>query len=198
MPASTRFQEELADCPVQQFSERCFRVVDLEDYVKEPTPSLLFDLGPKISKGGLRFSPPNDHRGLYVSATLATAGSEFAQGRKAWKGGDCGKHVSFDMSVKLTSVLDLTLASIRSALKTSKAEIMSQWKEFSTLNHGAWPPTWILGHHAYASGRFDGILFPSNRDPSGTCLLIFTERLVAGVTHVIIHRADGTHWEQLP
>jgi hypothetical protein len=127
MPAIPRFQTELATCPGRPFSDKCFRVVDLETFLKTKTPALLFDLGPKIGKGGQRFSPPGDHRGLYVSAQLATAGAEYADGLKNWKMGKCSKHITFDMLVRLSSALDLTDPKIRRALKSSKREIQSAW-----------------------------------------------------------------------
>lgn len=198
MPPVPRFEAELTACPVASFAGKCFRVVELEAFTKSSSPTLLFDLGPKIAKGGQRFSPPNDHRGLYVSTELITAGSEFAGGRAEWVAGDCAKHVTFDMEVALGSVLDLTSARIRRVLHTSKEEILSAWEGFAVLNGGRFPPTWTLGQSAFASGRFDGIHFPSNRNASGTCLLIFTERLVAGRTHVVINRQDGSLWERLP
>lgn len=198
MAAPPPFQAELAACSPLPFSSRCFRVVELESYVNAPTPSLLFDLGPKISKGGQRFSPPGDHRGLYVSTELITAGSEFASNKKAWRTGQCSKHAVFDIAVNLTSILDLTLSSVRRILKISKAQVLSPWNGFSTLHGGEWPVTWTLGHYAFASGRFDGILFPSNRDSTGACLLVFTERLVKGTTYVVINKTDGSEWESLP
>ncbi len=193
-----RFRSELAGCAALPYKRKCFRVVGLEAYSKKKDPELLFDLGPKISKGGQRFSPPDDHRGLYVSAELETAGSEFADGYDAWKRGECAKHVTFDMQVVLASVLDLTDPAIRRLLKTSKKEIQSAWEGYADLHGGVWPPTWSLGHETFASGRFDGILFPSTKFSRGTCLLVFTERLVRGKTGVVIHREDGSIWERLP
>jgi RES domain-containing protein len=198
MPAIPRFQAELATCPGRAFSGKCFRVVDLETFLKNETPTLLFDLGPKIGKGGQRFSPPGDHRGLYVSAQLATAGAEYTDGLKNWNQGKCRKHVTFDMLVRLSSVLDLTNPSIRRAIRSSKREIQSAWIGGASLNGGIQPPTWSLGHEAFASGRFDGILFPSIKHPKGTCLLIFTERLVLGIADVVIHKQNGSIWERLP
>lgn len=198
MPFSERFRTPLDTCFGRPFSGRCFRIVELESYISASTPALLFDLGPKIAKGGQRFSPSGDHRGLYVSTELVTAGAEFAGSRHAWQAGNCCKHVVFDMDVKLASVLDLTDAKIRRTLRTSRAEILSPWKGFSALRKGKWPATWTLGHHAFASGKFDGILFPSNRNSSGTCLLVFTERLIGNKAHVIIHKQDGNVWERLP
>jgi RES domain-containing protein len=198
MPARRRFQAELALIRGVPWSGKCFRVVELEAFLQAKMPSLLFDLGPKISRDGQRFSPPNKHRGLYTSTELVTAGSEFADEKAAWIAGDCAKHVTFDMDVKLASVLDLTAPTIRRALKTSKAEIQSAWLGYADLNGGTWPSTWDLGHAVFASEAYDGILFPSTNNSSGSCLLVFTERIVAGKTHVIIYRQDGSEWERLP
>jgi len=81
---------------------------------------------------------------------------------------------------------------------TSKREVQSPWEGYAALNGGFWPPTWTLGHEAFASARVDGILFPSTKNPAGICLLIFTGRLVADATHVTVHKQDGTVWERLP
>jgi RES domain-containing protein len=133
-----------------------------------------------------------------VSTGLVTAGSEYADGKAAWIAGDCAKHVTFDMDVKLASVLDLTDATVRRALKTSKAEIQSAWLGYADLNGGTWPPTWDLGHAVFDSGAYDGILFPSTKNSSGSCILVFTERMVAGKTDVVIYKQDGSEWERLP
>lgn len=198
MSDPSRFFQQLDECTGSPYESRCFRVVDLESYITKPTPTLLFDLGPKISKGGQRFSPSGDYRGLYVSAELFTAGAEFADGAEDWIRGNCTKHVVFDMEVRLSSVLDLTDVPIRRTLKTSKAIIQSAWESFVELNGGEWPPTWNLGQEVFESGRFDGILFPSTKKGTGTCVLIFTERLVKGTTGVSILKQDGSVWERLP
>lgn len=198
MTASERFHSELKDAPVIPFQGECFRVFELEAYLTEKDPRLLFDLGPKISRGGQRFSPPDDHCGLYVATKLVTAGSEFADGKSNWENGPQGCHVTIKISAKLKRVLDLRSAAVLRHLKTTSSEVKSAWEGFADLNGGQWPPTWNLGHEAFASGRFDGVLFPSVKDPTGTCLLIFTERLIAGETEVIIYRKNGTEWEKLP
>ena len=128
-------------CSSRSFSNVCFRVVELESYINAPTPSLLFDLGPKISRGGQRFSPPGDHCGLCVSTEPLTAGAEFAGNKKAWMAGRCPKHVVFDMSVELTAILDLTYLPVRRILKISQAQILTPWNGYSILNGGAWPVT---------------------------------------------------------
>lgn len=189
---------QLSECSGSQYISQCFRVVELESYLRSSTPTLLFDLGPKISKGGQRFSPPGDHRGLYVSAELPTAGAEFADGSENWSKGHCTNHIVFHMEVKLSSVLDLTDAATRRVLKISKTTVQSAWQGFVELNGGVFPPTWRLGQEVFASKRFDGILFPSTKRMNGTCVLIFTERLVKGSTGVTILKQDGSEWERLP
>jgi RES domain-containing protein len=198
MSDETRSYPQLDHLTGSSYESRCFRVVDLESYTGAKSPTLLFDLGPKISKGGQRFSPPDDHRGLYVSAELPTAGAEFADGSDHWTKGDCTNHVVFNMDVRLCSVLDLTDARVRRTLKISKATVQSAWEGFADLNEGEWPPTWNLGHEVFASRRFDGILFPSTKRSTGTCLLILTERLVKGTSGVTILKQNGSAWERLP
>lgn len=188
----------LLACMGRPFSGRCFRVVDLESYTSKSDPKLLFDLGPKIAGGGQRFSPPGEHRGLYVSTELPTAGAEFADGLDRWRNGDHAKHVAFDIDVQLNAVLDLTSVTVRRTLGISKKAVQSPWEGYAILNGGAWPTSWQLGHDVFTSGRFDGILYPSTKRTKGTCLLIFTERLKKGLTRVSILRDNGTVWEQLP
>lgn len=196
MPSSQRFQAELAAIRGRPFADRCFRVVALESFLSARNPILLFDLGPRIA--GQRFSPPDEHRGLYVSTGLETAGSEFAGGQSAWVRGDCTKHIVFDIEVNLNAMLDLPDAAIRKRLRTTKKEMKSAWLGYAEINDGAWPPTWLLGHAVFTDGRFDGLLYPSTKHPTGICLLVFTERLVPGKSHVIIYRNDRTVWERLP
>lgn len=198
MPPTRGYALALAACAGQAFSGRCFRVVGLESFTSKPDLKLLFDLGPKIAAGGQRFSPPGKHRGLYVSTELPTAGAEFADGLDRWRNGDHAKHVAFDMDVQLNTVLDLTSAAVRRTLEISKKAVQSPWEGYAILNGGAWPSTWQLGHDVFASGRFDGILYPSTKSTNGVCLLIFTERLQKGLTRVSILRDNGTLWEQLP
>lgn len=195
MPDASSYAAALERTSPVAYARKCFRVVELQTYQAAKNPELLFDLGPK--QYGQRFSPPGDHRGLYVSAGLQTAGAEFAGNLPAWLVGSCSKHVTFDMEVKLSAVLDLTSASIRRALKITKADVQSVWEGFIALND-VWPVTWMLGHDAFASKRFDGILYPSTKNRSGTCVLVFTERLIPGKSHVMIHKQDGSVWERLP
>jgi len=188
----------LEHCTGIPYECRCFRVVDLEAYTGVDTPTLLFDLGPKISKGGQRLSPSGDHRGLYVSAELQTAGAEYADGSDNWIKGRCGQYVVSNIDLRLSSMLDLTDKAVRRTLKISKATVQAPWTGFADLNGGEWPPTWKLGHEVFASGRFDGILFPSTKKNGGTCLLVFTEHLVKGETAVSILKAKGEIWGKLP
>lgn len=139
-----------------------------------------------------------NHRGLYVATDPSTAGAEFAGSLEDWQAGNCPHRAVFSMSVRLEQVLDLTCSRIRRILKTTPQELQSAWLGFSELNAGSYPPTWLLGQAAFESGRFDAIRFRSTKNKAGDCLLIFTERLVAGRTHVKILRSDGSTWETLP
>lgn len=189
------FQDALQRVKAARFTGTCFRVVALESYQKSPTPRLLYDQGPKSQ--GQRFSPPKDHSGLYVSTELETAGSEYAGSKRKWLRGDVPPSVTFPMEVKLKRILDLTSATVRQCLKITKAEVLSAWLGYE-LEHGKWPITWSLGSHAFKSGKFDAIRYPSVRNPGGSCLLIFTERLADLESEVTIFREDRTVWEKRP
>jgi RES domain-containing protein len=179
------------------FKSRCSRIVSLEKYHKAAKPTLLFDAGPKTSANGQRFSPPGHHRGLYVGLDLLTAGSEFADGVKNWNIGPNEAVVTLPIHADLKSVLDLTSVTTRRHLGITLREVKSSWLGYAKL-FGQWPVTWELGCDVFDSKRFDGILFPSTRNPGGKNLLVFTERLKAIQSSAIIYRDDDTVWERLP
>ena len=98
---------------------------------------------------------------------------------------------------KLRSVLDLTDETILKALKLKQAEVQMVWKQYFQLFNRQ-PLTWRLGSAIYASGRFDGIRFHSDKNPAGHCLLVFTERLKKGLSEIAVLADDGTIRERLP
>ena len=198
MPAKSRFHEALQTVPVRAFEETCHRIVSLSAYEAGRPQRLLYDLGPKLSASGQRFSPPGDHAGLYVAVERLTAGAEFAGSVTAWNQSGGGTSVVFKVDVKLERVLDLTDAGILKSLGVSAAKVQSAWEGYQAL-YGKEPFTWELGRAAFASGRFDGILFPSMKNPpNGKCLLVFTERLSKGSTEVVLFSDDGKVREQIP
>jgi RES domain-containing protein len=198
MAAKSRFDEALQKIPGRSFEETCHRIVSLQAYEAANPKRLLYDLGPKLSASGQRFSPPGDHAGLYVAVERLTAGAESAGSVEEWNQSGGGTTVVFKVDVKLEHVLDLTDARVLKALGLTPAEVQSAWEGYHAL-FGTDPVTWILGRAVFASGRFDGILFPSKKNsPAGRCLLIFTERLAKGTAEVVLFSDSGDLRERLP
>lgn len=198
MAANNRFDAALQKVPVRSFEETCHRIVSLSAYEAANPRRLLYDLGPKLSQSGQRFSPPGDHAGLYVAVERLTAGAEITGSSEAWNQSGGVNSVVFKMDVKLTRVLDLTDAKILDALGITAKEVLGPWDGYAAM-FGKEPLTWELGRAVFASGRFDAILFPSVKNPpAGRCLLIFTERLAKGVTEVVLFSDDGSVRERLP
>ncbi|MCX6848584.1 MAG: RES family NAD+ phosphorylase [Verrucomicrobia bacterium] len=198
MVAKGRFDEALQKVPVRIFEETCHRIVSLSAYEAAHPRRLLYDLGPKLSASGQRFSPPGNHAGLYVAVERLTAGAEITGSVEAWNTSGGGTTVVFKVDVKLERVLDLTDASVLLALDLTPAEVQCAWEGQMAL-YGTEPVTWMLGRAAFASARFDGILYPSKRNyPDGRCVLIFTERLVKGSSGVVLFSDDGSVREVMP
>ena len=198
MAAKGRFDVALQKAASRTFEETCHRIVSLQAYEEANPRRLLYDLGPKLSASGQRFSAPGDHAGLYVAVERLTAGAEITGSVEEWNQSGGGTTVVFKVDVKLERVLDLTDASSLKILGLTPADVQSAWEGYLAL-FAKEPITWTLGRAVFASGRFDGILFPSKKNPpNGRCLLIFTERLVKGSTEVVLFSDDGSVRERLP
>ncbi len=198
MADKTRFDDALEKVPVKSFEETCHRIVSLAAYEAGSPRKLLYDLGPKLSADGQRFSPPGDHAGLYVAVERVTAGAELTGSVAAWNQDGGGNSVVFKVDVKLERVLDLTDVNVLALLGITSTEVQSPWEGHLAL-FGKEPVTWELGRAVFASGCFDGILFPSKKNPpDGRCLLVFTERLIKGKTEVVLFTDDGSIRERVP
>lgn len=172
--------------PGASLSGTGYRVVNYSQFSGSMTPSFLYNFGPRLSESGTRFTPPKGPKGLYLAGSQQTAGAEYADGLDRWLAGFSGQHLSFSVTYSLKKVLDLTSADVRKVLKIRKRDLAAAWLGAHTLPPDAWPVTWILGQNAFELD-FDAIRFHSTKDPAGTCLLIFTERLIPGRTFVHIH-----------
>lgn len=183
----------------QPFKATCHRIVALHAYEAGSPQRLLYDLGPKLSRSGQRFSPPGDHAGLYVAVERLTAGAEFAGSVAGWnESGGGTASVVFKLEVKLQNVLNLADTAVLETLGITLGDVQGAWEGFAAL-FGKDPFTWELGRAVFKSGRFDGILFPSTKNkPDGLCLLVFTERLMKGKSGVALLHEDGSVREQLP
>lgn len=192
-------ESTLPKLPVVAHAVTLHRVVALEHYESGDPKRLLYDEGPKKNAEGQRFtpSPPDGFRGIYAAEDLLTAGSEFTGSPAKWNAGDCANSVIIRIEADLKRVLDLTDATVLKSLKTTKKEILSAWLGYHVI-HGSWPATWTLGQSVFLNGSYDGIRFPSKKNPpKGTNLFILTERLSASGGVVRILNSNGSLREEI-
>jgi RES domain-containing protein len=136
---------------------------------------------------GGRFNPPGGFEVLYAALTADTALAEregillIGPGIKAATTIRTG--VLLRMTCKLNNVLDLCDDKQRTELGITLADILAPWITWNIpARHGetavsAIAPSQQIGVTAREDGRFEAILAPSAKDPSGQCLAIFPDRL---------------------
>lgn len=101
----------------------------------------------------------------------------------------------------VSGILDLTSHRVRRAVGVTTSTITGEWRpEMDRYLAGTapMPLTQQIGHAAHATRRVRGILFPSARWKSGTCLVVFPDRLVANSDHVLAMDSTGTYAQRLP
>ena len=133
-------------------------------------------------RGG-RFNPAGEFEVLYVALSVDTAFAErdglllTAAGIKAARAVRTG--VLLKLGCQLTSVLDLTDQRVRERLAVSLADVLGPWLPWiaASARATAVAPSQAIGRNVHASRRFEGILYPSTKDPAGRCLAIFPDRL---------------------
>lgn len=162
--------------------------------------SPLASAGSKV-RGG-RFNPAGEFEVLYTALSADTAFAEregfllTAAGIKATRAIRTG--VLLKISCALGAVLDLTDAGIRQQLDVGLADILGPWlpwnvadpDESSGRSRGV-APSQAIGMAAHRSRRFEAILLPSAKDPTGRCLAIFPDRLRA-TSSVVVDDPEGT------
>lgn len=76
----------------------------------------------------------------------------------------------------LSSVLDLTQSANVEAVGSSSQELTGAWRWVP--GQTGEPPTHLLGRLCHTSRRFDGISYPSSKNPpSDLCVAVFPDRL---------------------
>jgi RES domain-containing protein len=160
-------------------------------------PKYLYSLGP--GRSGARYSPIGGPPCLYVSeepvttlseaggiaSSLVRAGIAIAQPTTA-----------FSMNVNLhRGALDLTDAGVVEQLGTSFIELDGPWEQQALT--GGPIPTQDLGIEAYATKRFQGILFFSHEDPGKKNLVIWTATIKSPSVVTVIDSSNATT-ERIP
>lgn len=75
-------------------------------------------------------------------------------------------------------------------------EVHCNWKGLAFLENIE-PPTWVIGDLVRDAG-YPGILYPSARDPSGTCLVLFPELASTTGFRATAHDPDAVLSSALP
>lgn len=151
----------------------------------------LWGLG--ASRDGARFTSKGGATSLYVAEDFETANREAFQVTRARsvKPPAGVVRVTFSVTVRVSTVLDLCNGRVRKSLGTNIPELKSAWRY---RRDGTTPPTHILGRVAAELG-LEGLRFPSTKG-AGACLVIFTDSLKPGSVLVV---SDGRRLlERLP
>lgn len=141
-------------------------------------PQPLWGLGSK--RFGGRYTPKNSFETIYMAEDVVTAlkevqalisissGPAFTIVTVPW--------VTVAIQGLLSSVLDLTQSANVAAVGSSYQELTGAWRWVP--GQMGEPPTHLLGRLCHTSRRFDGISYPSSKNPpSGVCVAVFPDRL---------------------
>jgi RES domain-containing protein len=162
-------------------------------------PQPLWPGGAVISGG--RFTPPGSFETIYLASDPVTALAEvrlvFQTVGGQLTGFAAEPWVLVSIEGVLTNVLDLTNAETRRRLGTSLQELTGEWRY--THAQGEMPSTHLLAIAAYESRRVTGIRFVSAKNPAGSNLAVFSDRLSDGdVSYLEVIDAAGNLAQRLP
>lgn len=173
--------KKIPSVPLQGPFSRC---VGLHHLLPKPktrrsgSPQPLWGMGSKT--GGGRYTPPNLFETVYLSEDMVTALTEVTAVVRTESSGlttlATNPWVLISVRGVLLSALNLMDAVIVAQLGTSHQELTGEWRYTQATGREA--PTQVLGRVCYDSGRFDGIRYPSAKNPpSGCCVAVFPDRL---------------------
>jgi RES domain len=173
-----------AGLPLIDISGTLFRAVWLQYIIHPPgggKPQPLYYLG---STQGARYTPFGGPAGLYLGFDQATLPAElrvlqFIRGVPT-KARAADPFTTFSVTARVHRILDLTDASITSALGLTRALLRVQWEakmKAYRAGTGAMPATQLLTVAAHGLGTIAGIKFASVRNKKGTNLVVFPDRL---------------------
>lgn len=172
---------KIARVPIQgPFS----RAVALHNLFPKPAPAPrvkpqpLWGMGSKQFGG--RYTPKYSFETIYIAKDMVTALME-AQAVFSIPSGPAftiisAPWVTVAIQGFLASALDLTVPANVQAIGSSYQELTGAWR--SAPGQTAEPLTHLLGRVCHTSKRFDGICYPSSKNPpSGVCVAVFPDRL---------------------
>jgi RES domain-containing protein len=180
------------------------RAVALHYLIPKPAPAPrvkpqpLWGMGSK--RFGGRYTPKNSFETVYMAKDIVTALTE-VQALISIPSGPAFTIVSapwVTVAIQgfLSSVLDLTQAANVQAIGSSYQELTGAWR--SVPGQTGEPPTHLLGRLCHSSGRFDGICYPSSKNPpSGVCAAVFPDRLRKSA-YLEVYDPHGNLAQRLP
>jgi len=119
----------LKSISTQEYSRNVFRAVELGALLMPKHMQPLYDLGPRAT--GQRYTPVGGPRALYAAEHPATAyfeGTGMFTAVAALAHQNAPATVTFNLSVHLQSLLDVTDPSVQSRLGTTEVELTRCWK----------------------------------------------------------------------
>ena len=138
----------------------------------------LWGMGSKLFGG--RYTPKNSFETVYVAGDPVTALAEVTAIITATAEPPVplvtSPWVVITIGGALMSVLDLTVNANVHALGSNYQELTSAWRYVAGQTEE--PPTHRLGRACHKSKKFDGIHYPSSKNPPhGVCVAVFPDRL---------------------
>jgi RES domain-containing protein len=140
-------------------------------------PQPLWGMGSKVAGG--RYTPRGLFETIYLAEDTVTALTEVTAVVMTGSGvTTLATNPWALVSVRgvLLSVLNLVDAAIVVQMGTTAQELSGEWRYTQAM--GGEAPTQLLGRVSFDSGRFDGIRYPSSKNPpNGCCVAVFPDRL---------------------
>jgi len=181
MSQSGVWPDRLVEVAGKQLTATLTRAVDLEGLLKLRSKKHL-DITPLFAKGpalnGARFTPPthlidDEIESLYFAEDAATAFAEanqvsaLVEQLQPHLATPSNPKVLFSAEVQLMSLLDLADRRVQEVLIVSTVELLAPWRIANS--RGSLSATQKIGLAAFESNRFDGIRYPSAKNPSSAC-----------------------------
>lgn len=182
----------LTSTPVISWNGSLYRSVDLK-YLSAPhhSPRPLYSLGTPVT--GARFTPRGGPPSLYMAEETLTALAEATLTLTA--SSPMPPKVVFSAKASIDAVLDLTQGHVQHMLGTSQKELSGNWRLSNPT--GPLPPTQLLGKAVFDSGRYSAVRYSSTKHSTGSCLVIFTDRLKPP-SFVEVYDPNGHLKERIP
>jgi RES domain-containing protein len=162
--------------------------------LRDPKP--LWGIG--SLEGGGRYNRPRTFEVIYLAEDPITAlmevGMVFAPSAGQVVRVQHLPIVHVSVGGVLLRIADLTLRKNLNLLGTTAQELTGEWRMAQAGGEEA--PTQLVGRAIFESGVFDGIRYPSSKNPGGVCVGVFPARLRE--SFISVFDPDGTLAQRIP